>query len=279
MNTNRSILRRADRCPRSVGFTLIEMLVVIAIIMLLAAMLLPTLSKAKAQARATACKNHLSQIGRAMMTYVGDSQRYPKLDETEWFGPGQGGRIKTWADRLYPQAPLAWTNASWHCPSYIANGGLVLQKVIPPSGLRGLPAISTSYAYNANGMVRGDAWPKLGLGRWDWNIVGESAIQAPSEMYVVADARAYKYADADGMIGLPAMEAWLGPGGTPGLLFGGETAPPHSQGYNILFGDEHVSLVKRSDYLYPPRSAHNWNRDNQPHPEVWAPKNQWAVQQ
>jgi len=80
-------------------------------------------------------------------------------------------------------------------------------------------------------------------------------------------------------LGIGANTAIFGPGGTPGLLFGGETAPPHSQGYNILFGDEHVSLVKRSDYLYPPRTAHNWNRDNQPHAELWAPKNQWAEQQ
>ena len=29
---------------------------------------------------------------------------------------------------------------------------------------------------------------------------------------------------------------------------------------------------------YPPRTAHNWNRDNQPHPEVWKPRNQWEVQ-
>ena len=252
---------------------------VIAIIMLLAAMLLPTLSKAKAQARSTACKNHLSQIGRAMMMYVGDYQRYPKLDEAEWFGPGQGGRVKTWADRLYSQAPLVWTNVSWHCPSYIANRGLVFQKVIPPrpSRLRG-PPISTSYAYNAIGMVRGDAWPKLGLGKWDWNIAGEQVIQAPVEMYVAADAKAYRHADADGMIGRPAMEAWLGPGGTPGFQIGGETEPPHSERYNMLFGDGHAALVKRKDYLFPPRTAHNWNRDNRPHPELWAPRSQWAVQ-
>jgi len=27
--------------------------------------------------------------------------------------------------------------------------------------------------------------------------------------------------------------------------------------------------VPRSDYLYPPRSARHWNRDNKPHPETW----------
>ena len=278
MNTKRSSLRGGDGRPGSTGFTLMELLAVIAIIGILSALLLPAISRAKAASRATLCKNHLSQIGRAMAMYVGDYQRYPKLDETEWLGPGQGGRVKTWADALYPQAPLEWTNVSWHCPSYIANGGLVCQKVIPPGGLRGSPPISTSYAYNAVGMVRGDAWPKLGLGRWDWNLTGESAVQAPSEMYVVADARAYRYAGTDRMIGLPMMQAWLGPGGTPGFLFGGETEPPHSKGYDMLFGDAHAALVKRKDYLCPPRTAHNWNRDNQPHPELWAPRSQWAAQ-
>ncbi len=42
-------------------------------------------------------------------------------------------------------------------------------------------------------------------------------------------------------------------------------------GYNIVFCDGHLSLVKRNDYLFPPRTARNWNRDNQPHPEAWAP--------
>jgi prepilin-type N-terminal cleavage/methylation domain-containing protein/prepilin-type processing-associated H-X9-DG protein len=50
------------------------------------------------------------------------------------------------------------------------------------------------------------------------------------------------------------------------------------KGYNMLFGDGHVLPVNRSDYLFPPRTAHNWNRDNQPHPEAWAPRQMWAVQ-
>jgi prepilin-type processing-associated H-X9-DG protein len=56
-----------------------------------------------------------------------------------------------------------------------------------------------------------------------------------------------------------------------------ESAPPHCQSYNVLFGDGHVVLERRRDYLCPPRSAHHWNRDNQPHLETWAPANQWAV--
>jgi prepilin-type processing-associated H-X9-DG protein len=58
-----------------------------------------------------------------------------------------------------------------------------------------------------------------------------------------------------------------------------ETAAPHGSGYNMLFVDGHVAWVKRSDYLFPPRSAPNWNNDHQPHPEEWAPTSDWAVQQ
>jgi prepilin-type processing-associated H-X9-DG protein len=57
-----------------------------------------------------------------------------------------------------------------------------------------------------------------------------------------------------------------------------ETDPPHGPGYNVLHVDGHVALVKRSDYLYPPRTAQHWNRDNQAHPEAWAPKSQWVIQ-
>ena len=62
----------ARRAKRSTAFTLIELLVVVAIIAILAAMLLPVLSEARAYAQQAACMSNLKQTHIACELYVGD---------------------------------------------------------------------------------------------------------------------------------------------------------------------------------------------------------------
>jgi len=73
-----SVSRRVSAQRAVSAFTLVELLVVIGIIALLIAILMPALSKARAQSLEVACASNLRQMGQAMTIYTTETKYYPR---------------------------------------------------------------------------------------------------------------------------------------------------------------------------------------------------------
>src|SRR5437773_4057785 len=256
------------RSPALSAFTLVELLVVIAIIGVLASLLLPALSMAKASAQATTCKNHLRQMGLGLKMYVDENDhRYPLYVGSP--GPSYGDATNVWvgggvywSSKLFPYYPVNWTHAGYHCPGY--------QGLTRGAAGKNLGTRLGSYAYNAKGSMVNYAYTNanLGLGtKISRQIaVSENAVKVPSEMFAIGES---KYANAmanpfpGGAGGEDALECGIG-------AFGSAFDPRRDgKKYNLLFCDGHVSAMNPMVLFNPTNTASMWNYDHEPHPETW----------
>jgi prepilin-type processing-associated H-X9-DG protein/prepilin-type N-terminal cleavage/methylation domain-containing protein len=127
---------RIGNKARITGFTLIELLVVISVIVLIMAILMPSLNRAREQARTINCRSNLKNIGLAFMEYaIQNDEQLPPLGDTDPLtGGGSDPRRyvgKHWYERLAetglvpdgsvksgePPVFANYTEGIWRCPT------------------------------------------------------------------------------------------------------------------------------------------------------------------
>jgi prepilin-type N-terminal cleavage/methylation domain-containing protein/prepilin-type processing-associated H-X9-DG protein len=181
------------------GFTLIELLVVIAIIAILAAMLLPTLGRAKAKSRSVLCISNERQIGLsyrlALEDEPGDS--FGKDSVLPWWTQSVGNPVHGW---ICPEAPVA--KPFRNLPAGIGMfdmgtyrsawaGNAVPMGSIPASiELLKFQMLNRakygSYALNAWVVEAPPIWPPAPLG-WAKHYLSEGQVSKPASTPVLAD--------------------------------------------------------------------------------------------
>ncbi len=205
MNVERCGVRRRD--PGRGGFTLVELLVVIAVIAILVGVLVPALTGARAAAQDAVCRNNLRQIGQAFFSYAFDYQGQfpvnnvgagvPPEESTSWYNDDVIGEylIETYkgGEDFADDTPDTVGGSVYVCPSH-------------PQGAR---SYTMNYwaSSNVQDNSRGDAW----------NV---DSVRAPTDTLLLADAWGFfKAGEPLGTVFVTAST--MGAQGMPGERFGG----------------------------------------------------------
>jgi prepilin-type processing-associated H-X9-DG protein len=221
----------------AMSFTLLELLIVIAIIMLLASILMPALSKAQGMARRTLCSGNLKQINTAYLSYAFDNN-----DIT--ISAIYGGSCLRWESSLiecgylpnnyYPQ-PL--NGYGYHMTKIMLCPGL--QNPITLAG-----AIGKRSDYGLNYVT---------CQRWDsviWNYTSSRLKKISPRAVVFGDRYDFPKADQ------PAF-------GAPSLIYVYGTVYPlgmhHGGGSNLSFIDGHIGWIKKGAELTRPELWTTYN--------------------
>lgn len=134
--------RSAHRACCAAGISLVEMLVVLAMLMLMIALLMPALAKAREAARSAICKSNLGQLGNMTHVYA--------INHRNWLPWGSESSSIRWWTRLavYSADRPKHTGGVWTCPTTADNSWL-------------------GYGWNYHGLGHSPSDPRLGPTRID----------------------------------------------------------------------------------------------------------------